>query len=106
MTLPDSDSATTPAAPSPTIDPIPGEWQRVSPKYVVVDLLGVLISGVMLTVGAGIPWFLSGVQWLIVLPIFMFVLHALIAIFTPRRVRALVANHRDVIEDVRERGID
>lgn len=73
----------------PAIDPVAGEWRRVSPKYVVVDLLGILISGVMLTVGSGIPWFLSGVQGLVALPIFMFVLHALVAVFTPRRVRAL-----------------
>jgi uncharacterized protein len=78
-----------------SIDPIPGEWQRVSPKYVVVDLLGILVSGVMLTVGAGIPWFFSQLTWLLALPVFMFVLHVLIAAFTPRRVRALGYMLRD-----------
>ncbi len=78
-----------------SIDPIPGDWQRVSPKYVAVDLLGILISGVVLTVGSGLPWFFSGVPWLIVLPIVMLALHVLVAAFTPRRVRALGYRLRD-----------
>jgi len=72
----------------PAIDPLPGDWQRVSPKYVVVDLLGILVSAVMFVVGTGIPWILSGVSWLVALPIAALVIHVLIAAFTPRRVRA------------------
>jgi membrane protein YdbS with pleckstrin-like domain len=79
---------TTPDTTGPAIDPIPGEWQRVSPKFVVVDLIGILVSAVLFVVGTGIPWILSGVQWLVVLPIAAFVIHALFAAFTPRRVRA------------------
>ena len=71
------------------LDPVPGDWQRVSPKYVVVDLLGVLVSAVLFVVGTGVPWVLSGVAWLVVLPIAVLVLHVLVAAFTPRRVRAL-----------------
>ncbi len=66
-----------------------GDWQRVSPKYVVVDLLGILVSAVLFVVGTGIPWLLSGVTWLVALPIAVLVIHVLIAAFTPRRVRAL-----------------
>jgi membrane protein YdbS with pleckstrin-like domain len=66
-----------------------GDWQRVSPKYVVVDLLGILVSAVLFVVGTGIPWILSGVAGLVALPIAMLVIHILIAAFTPRRVRAL-----------------
>jgi uncharacterized protein len=76
-------------------DPVPGEWTRVSPRYVVVDLLGILISAVVFTVGSGVPWFLSGVPWLIALPIAMLVFHLLGAAFTPRRVRALGYRLRD-----------
>jgi len=79
----------TPETAGPAIDPIPGDWQRVSPKYVVVDLLGILVSAVMFVVGTGIPWILSGVTWLVALPIAVLVIHVLIAAFTPRRVRAL-----------------
>ncbi|WP_395640798.1 PH domain-containing protein [Pseudolysinimonas sp.] len=87
------DAAEPPTAGSPpnraALDPVAGEWQRVSPKYVVVDLLGILVSTVLFVVGSGVPWLLSGVPWLVVLPIGALVLHLLIAAFTPRRVRAL-----------------
>lgn len=77
----------------PAIDPIPesadrAEWQRVSPKYVVVDLLGILVSGLLITAGGFIPWVLSGVPWLWVLPVAAFLIHVVFAAFTPRRVRA------------------
>ena len=77
------------------IDPVPGEWQRVSPKYVTVDLLGILISAVIFVVGSGVPWALSGVSGLIAIPIAMLVIHVLVAVFTPRRVRALGYMLRD-----------
>ena len=86
---------TTEAQDAARIDPVDGEWQRVSPKYVVVDLLGIVVWGVILTVGAGIPWFFSQLPWLLALPIGMFVLHVLVAAFTPRRVRALGYQLRD-----------
>lgn len=70
------------------LDPVPGDWQRVSPKYVVVDLLGILVSALLFVVGTGVPWLLSGVPGLVALPIAALVLHILIAAFTPRRVRA------------------
>jgi membrane protein YdbS with pleckstrin-like domain len=81
--------APAPQAASTRLDPLPGEWQRVSPKYVVVDLLGWLISAVLLTVGAGLPFIFSGVAWTLVFPAVVLVLHAIGAILTPRRVRAL-----------------
>lgn len=77
------------------IDPVPGEWQRVSPKYVVVDLLGILISGAILVVASGVPWAITQLPGLIALPIAMLVIHVLVAIFTPRRVRALGYMLRD-----------
>lgn len=75
--------------PAGGIEPVPGEWRRVSPKYVVVDLLGILVSAVLFVVGTGVPWLLSGIPWLVALPIAVLVLHVLLAAFTPRRVRAL-----------------
>jgi membrane protein YdbS with pleckstrin-like domain len=76
-------------------DPVPGEWRRVSPKYVVVDLLGVLVSAVLFVVGTGVPWLITGLPGLVALPIGMFVLHGLLAAFTPRRVRAIGYQLRD-----------
>jgi membrane protein YdbS with pleckstrin-like domain len=77
------------------IDPVPGEWRRVSPKYVVVDLLGVLVSAVLFVVGTGVPWLITGLPGLVALPIGMIVLHGLLAAFTPRRVRAIGYQLRD-----------
>jgi len=77
------------------IDPVPGEWQRVSPKYVVVDLLGTLISAV-LTVGAtSIAFWVTREPLLLVIPGVMLVVHVLYAVFVPRRVRALGYRLRD-----------
>jgi membrane protein YdbS with pleckstrin-like domain len=90
-----TDDAPTPAATTARLDPVPGEWQRVSPKYVVVDLVGNLITGVIMTVGSGLPWFFSQVTWLLVLPTFFFVLMVVLAAFTPRRVRAIGYMLRD-----------
>lgn len=78
-----------------SIDPVPGDWQRVSPKYVVVDLLGVLVSAIIFTGGATVPfWVTRDPAWLIA-PAAVLVFHVLIAAFTPRRVRALGYRLRD-----------
>ncbi len=72
------------------LDPLPdAEWQRVSPKYVVVDLLGILISALVLTAGSSVPWLVTGQIWFVALPIGMLVIHLLMAAFTPRRVRSV-----------------
>jgi membrane protein YdbS with pleckstrin-like domain len=86
-------SATTPA-PS-RLDPVPGEWKRVSSKYVIVDLVGTLITGVVMTVGSALPWFFSQVTWLLALPIAVAVIAILLAAFTPRRVRSIGYMLRD-----------
>lgn len=80
---------------STPLDPVPGDWNRVSPRYVVVDLLGLLVSAVVLTLGSGLPWYFSQMTWLLVLPIGVLVIHVLLAVFTPRRVRALGYRLRD-----------
>lgn len=84
-------------APAPTarLDPVPGQWQRVSPKYVVVDLIGGLIGGAVMTVASGLPWFFSRLDWLLVLPIGVAVLTIVLSAFTPRRVRAIGYMLRD-----------
>lgn len=87
-----TDDATPPTEPAPAstrLDPVPGEWRRVSPKYVVVDLVGSLLTGVIMTVGSGLPWFFSRVDWLLILPIVVGVVSLLLVAFTPRRVRSI-----------------
>lgn len=73
------------------IDPLPGAWQRVSPKYVVVDMSGVIISGLIMSAFAAVPFLLSAGAdpgWLVI-PGTIALIHIVIAILTPRRVRAL-----------------
>ncbi len=69
--------------------PPTGEWRRVSPKYLAIDLVSTVIWGAVVTVGSGVPWVLSGVPILVALPIAVAVLFLLIAALTPRRVRAI-----------------
>lgn len=89
----------TPLNPSPgdsrRLDPVPGEWRRVSPKYIVVDLVGTLVSGVFMTVASGIAWFVTQLPWLLALPIIVGVTAIVLAAFTPRRVRAIGYMLRD-----------
>lgn len=76
---------------------VPGsdEWRRVSPRYVVVDLLGLLVSAAVFVVGTGIPWLVTGLPALLALPGAALVLHVVLAVFTPRRVRAIGYLMRD-----------
>jgi membrane protein YdbS with pleckstrin-like domain len=84
-----------PAPPTARLDPVPGEWRRVSPKYVVVDLVGNLVGGVVMTVASGLPWFFSQLGWLLVLPMVVGVVSLVTLVLTPRRVRAIGYMLRD-----------
>jgi membrane protein YdbS with pleckstrin-like domain len=77
------------------LEPVTGEWQRVSPKYIVVDLVGNLITGAIMTVASGLPWFFSQVPWLLALPIVFGVGAIITACLTPRRVRSIGYQLRD-----------
>jgi membrane protein YdbS with pleckstrin-like domain len=84
-----------PAVPAGRLDPVPGPWKRVSPRYLLVDLIGTLISSVVLTAVASIPFWLSGVFFLLVIPAVVLLIGLVIAAFTPRRVRAIGYQLRD-----------
>lgn len=93
---PDDATQRSPAQPaSARLDPVPGEWKRVSPKFVVVDLVGNLITGAIMTVASGLPWYFTQFSWLLVLPAFFAVMTVVLAAFTPRRVRAIGYRLRD-----------
>jgi membrane protein YdbS with pleckstrin-like domain len=77
------------------LDPLPGEWQRVSPKYIVVDLVGTLITAAIMTVASGLPWFFSQMTWLLVVPVVVGVTGIVMACLTPRRVRSIGYRLRD-----------
>lgn len=65
------------------------QWRRVSPKYVVVDLVGTLITAVIVVAAASMAPFFSGVVWLWALPGVIAVLFLIGLALTPRRVRAI-----------------
>ena len=65
------------------------DWQRVSPKYVIVDLIGYLLSGVFVTAGSFIPVWVTGLTWLWSLPVVVGVSSIVTVALTPRRVRSI-----------------
>ncbi len=74
---------------------VDGAWQRVSPKYIWVDLVGRFIPGAVVTAALSIPAIASGLAWLYALPAISFVVLVIVLAFTPRRVRAIGYRLRD-----------
>ena len=100
MTLREPQDAAAEQTPAPTatptaIDPVPGAWQRVSPKYVIVDLLSTLVTAVIATGVTSIAFWVTREPLLLVIPGVVLALHVLYAVFIPRRVRALGYRLRD-----------
>ena len=73
----------------PELDPSSGQWQRVSPKYVVVDLMGTGIGFILPIAGVSIAAALSGLAWLWLIPSALFVIAVVVLALTPRRVRSI-----------------
>jgi len=65
------------------------EWRGVSRKYTIVEAVGYLIIGIVLTIGTSIPSFVSGIQWLAAIPISLGIIFVINIALTPRRVRAI-----------------
>ncbi|MBW8872277.1 MAG: PH domain-containing protein [Leifsonia sp.] len=82
-------------APRGGLDPVPGEWRRVSPRYVWVDLVGNVISGLVVTAAATIPFWVTQLPWLLAITGVVFVIAVVGAAITPRRVRAIGYRLRD-----------
>jgi membrane protein YdbS with pleckstrin-like domain len=72
-----------------------GEWLRVSPKYVVVDVVATLIFTLAFVVVASLPAFFSGLVWLWLLPALVLVIMLTVTAFVPRRVRSIGYQLRD-----------
>jgi len=71
-----------------------GEWQRVSPKYIVVDVVGWLIFGGIMTAASFTPYWIGwSLGW--ILPVVFGTIFLLVIAFTPRRVRAIGYALRD-----------
>ena len=80
---------------TPRLEVPAGDWQRVSPKYIVVDLLGNLIFGVIVVIATAMPALLTGNGLFWALPVTFAVIFILVLAFTPRRVRAIGYQLRD-----------
>jgi uncharacterized protein len=65
------------------------QWRRVSPKYVWVDVIGNVITAIVMVGGASIAAWFIGATWLWAVPIALGVIFVLTIAFTPRRVRAI-----------------
>ena len=70
-------------------------WHRVSPKYVVVDLVGAAIGGVIVVAALCLPAFFSGVAGLWAMPAVAAVIVILTLLLIPRRVRSIGYQLRD-----------
>lgn len=70
-------------------------WRRVSPKYIVVDLVGYIIfSAVVLGVSSFVAW-VTGITWLWIIVAVLAVILIVTTAFTPRRVRSIGYQLRD-----------
>lgn len=88
---------TTPAAPQPetprsapaSLEIEGTDWQRVSPKYIAVDIAGYVVFGGIMTVAGFIPFWVSGWAPSALLGVALGVLFLAVIALTPRRVRAI-----------------
>ncbi|WP_370449159.1 PH domain-containing protein [Cryobacterium sp. TMT1-66-1] len=66
-----------------------GEWKRVSPKYVLVEIVGTIVNAVVVCGGASLLWLLLDATWAMWVGIVVLVLSIINLIFEPRRVRSI-----------------
>ncbi len=71
------------------------DWRRVSPKYIVVDLVGTLVFGVVAVVVASIPAWLTQLVWLWAIPGSLGIIFLITLVLVPRRVRSIGYQLRD-----------
>lgn len=71
------------------------DWQRVSNRYVVVDVVGYLVSTIVLSAIATVPFFIWQQQWLLLIAAAVAVVGLALLAFTPRRVRSIGYALRD-----------
>lgn len=71
------------------LEPVAGDWRRVSPKYVIVDFVGTLVFGLVVVVATAIPGYLSGVPLLLAIPASLAIVFVIALALVPRRVRSI-----------------
>jgi membrane protein YdbS with pleckstrin-like domain len=90
-----SEKTDVPVVPRGGLDPVPGDWRRVSPRYLWVDLVGSIISALVITAAAAIPFWTTQLVWLLLIPAVVLLIGLVNAAITPRRVRAIGYRLRD-----------
>lgn len=65
------------------------EWKRVSPKYVVVEIVGTIIFGVIACGVMVVLWLLARQQWALYLAAAIALVTIATIVFEPRRVRSI-----------------
>ena len=73
---------------APRLD-LDGEWHRVSPRYVVVEIVGTIIVGIIEVVVAALLWLLADQTWALWVGAALLLITLLNLIFEPRRVRSI-----------------
>jgi uncharacterized protein len=75
---------------------LPGvDWLRVSPTYVIVDVVGTVVFTIGLLIALSLPPYFSHVTWLWVLPVIALVVMLIVIALVPRRVRSIGYQLRD-----------
>jgi membrane protein YdbS with pleckstrin-like domain len=64
-------------------------WRRVSPKYIVVDIIGAIITGVILVVATAIPAWITDLLWLWAIPAATALISLIVIALVPRRVKSI-----------------
>jgi len=77
------------------LEPVEGEWRRVSGRYVVVDLVGTFVFGVIIVVATSVPAIATGLVWLFAIPAAFAITFIIVLAFVPRRVRSIGYQLRD-----------
>lgn len=66
-----------------------GDWKGVSPKYVLVEIVGTIVNAVVVCGGASLLWLLLDQTWAMWVGIVVLVMSIINLVFEPRRVRAI-----------------
>jgi len=79
-----------PGAPSgPSRLDVDGEWKRVSPRYVAVEVTTTLVWGLVLCVGAAVLWLLVDQPWALWVGSAILLITLIGLVVEPRRVRSI-----------------
>lgn len=85
-----------PTSPAPEVDAAerldlgdPAAWHRVSPKYLVVEIVGTVLGGLLFCAGAAAVWILGEQQWALWVLIGIAIVFIVTLTVEPRRVRSI-----------------